>query len=333
MQKLSILFAIVGFSIFFVENISAQKKDNSFLKQLSFYHENDALFFPKNLDDNYTAGLRLDAVTREIKMWQPFFKLKGDNPKYYNHINVGFQSFTPRNIAAREIQTDDRPYASYVFLSLGKTQILKNKVFYSELSIGVLGSSIAEKLQIFVHERDFTQRPIPKGWDNQIEDGGSLAVNYKLNYLYVFNNLVSDNILIPSLRLESNIGNFNTDVYVGAQISLFNINYKNLSLNYNGRVGFNDLRENKSRFNVFIEPGLRLNIYNATLEGALFSNDSVYTIDRKNTNKFLFDMNVGVNWIIKDCLVLKYTLTRRTQEFSKGKKSHWWGGIGIGVKI
>lgn len=330
-------FKRIVFFILLTTTISvfSQKEKESFVKQASFYHENDAFFAPKNEDDNYTAGLRIDLVMREFKFWQPFFRFNAENSKFYNHINFGFQSFTPRNIAAKEVLRDDRPYASYTFLSLGKTQLFKNTAFYSEFSIGALGLSLAEKAQEYIHQAKFinSDRPIPQGWGNQIENGGHLAINYKLDYLYAFNDLVSGNFVIPSVRASTNFGNYTTDIYLGAQLSFFNINYTSSALNFNEIVAFKNFKKNKTRFNLFIEPGLRWNIYNATLQGALFSDHSVYTVDRDKIRSLLFDMNLGVNLNIKDVLVLKYTLTRRTQEYSYGKSSHWWGGFGLGFRF
>ncbi|NIJ45992.1 hypothetical protein FHR24_002470 [Wenyingzhuangia heitensis] len=326
---------LISITLLSTGNLLSQNKGDSFIKQASFYHENDAFFAPKNTDDNYTAGLRLDVVTKELKFWQPFFKLTGKNPKYYNHFNFGFQSFTPTNISNSEVITSDRPYASYTFLSLGRTQLFKNTVFYSELSIGALGLPLAKRAQIYIHKKKFlgTDRPRPMGWDNQIENGGSLAINYKVNYLYVFNDAISHNYVIPSIRVMGNFGNYISDLYVGTQLSLLNINYSNSSLNFNEKVGYHHKRNGKTRFNIFVEPGFRWNIYNPTLQGALFLDNSVYTVDRSKINSFLFDVNLGMNLIIKDVLVLKYTLTRRTQEFSFGKQSHWWGGFGLGIKL
>ena len=318
-----------------MSNVFSQEKKGSFIKQVSLYHENDAFFAPKNQDDNYTAGLRIDVVTKELKFWQPFFKLKANDSKYYSHINFGFQSFTPTKISATEVLRDDRPYASYTFLSLGRTQLFKNTAFYSELSIGALGLPLTEKAQIYIHKNNFlgTERLVPRGWDNQIEDGGHLAINYKLNYLYAYNDWVSNNFVIPSIRFSSNLGNYTTDFYVGTQLSFFNINYTSSALNFNEIVAFKKFKTNKTRFNLFIEPGLRWNLYNATLQGALFSDNSVYTVDRSEISNFLFDIHLGVNLNIKDVIILKYTLTRRTQEYSYGENSHWWGGFGLGVRF
>lgn len=323
------------FLLFITVDSFSQKVKSPFIKQASFYHENDAFFAPKNTDDNYTAGLRLDVVTKDLKFWQPFIILKSEESKMYNHFNFGFQSFTPRKLATKEIQKDDRPYASYTFISLGRTQLFKNTAFYSEISIGALGLSLAEKAQIYIHKKHFlgTDRPIPLGWENQIQEGGDLVLNYKMNYLYAFNNTVYGNSIIPSMRVAVNLGNYTSDIYVGGQLSFFNINYSSSSLNFNEIVAFKDFKRNKTRFNMFIEPGIRWNLYNATLQGAMFSDHSVYTVDRSKINSFMLDVNLGMNLTIKDLVVLKYTLTRRTQEFSFGKKSHWWGGFGLGIKF
>lgn len=326
-NTLLLIFCFLSFSL------QSQEDRNNFIKQVSFYHENDAFFIPTNSDDNYTAGLRVDVVTKNLNFWQPFFKFKANNAKYYNHFNFGFQSYTPRNLATTEIQREDRPYASYTFVSLGRTQLFKNTAFYSELSIGALGLPLAEKAQVYIHKQNITNRPIPLGWGNQIENGGHLAINYKMDYLYACTDFISGNFLIPSIRFSTNFGNYTTDAYVGMQLSLFNINYNSSALNFNEIVAFKNYKKAKTRFNVFVEPGVRWNLYNATLQGALFSNNSVYTIDRSKIRSLLLDINMGMNLTLKDIIVAKITLTRRSQEFNYGKDIHWWGGFGFGIKF
>lgn len=326
---------ILGITVLLYSFTTFGQGDIPIIKQFTIYHENDALFPVKNGDNSYTGGLRVAFVTDEIPIWQPFIKLERENSKFYNFFNVGFTSFTPKDIAAPEIQFGDRPYASYTFFSIGRIQLYDRAALYSELSIGALGLDYAEKAQTYIHENKFlgSDRPVPRGWGNQIENGGSLAINYKVDFLHIIKNVFNTNVIIPSYRVAANLGNYISDVYVGTQLSFFNINYSTAALNFNEVLTFKKQYKRKTRFNLFIEPGLRWNIYNATLQGALFSDNSVYTIPRDQVRTFALDLNLGANLIINDMFVLKYTLTRRSQEFSEGKFSHWWGGLGLGAQF
>lgn len=89
---------------------------------------------------------------------------------------------------------------------------------------------------------------------------------------------------------------------------------------------------NKSfRFNLFVEPHVRLAAYNATLEGLMFGDNSISKIPHNEVKRFLFEINAGVNLTLWDILYLRYSFYGRSREFIGGKAFHTWGGITLGI--
>ena len=70
-------------------------------------------------------------------------------------------------------------------------------------------------------------------------------------------------------------------------------------------------------------------VYNATMQGGLFNNESVLTIPEKNMTRVVFDGLAGVIVAYKR-VSLEYSKTFLTPEFSGGLY-HGWGRVAITV--
>jgi hypothetical protein len=91
---------------------------------------------------------------------------------------IGQSIFTPRDLSATAIVTDDRPYAGWLYtgfilqrrgLTSGQRPVLES----FQLDIGVVGcESLAERAQDWAHLRSV------RGWDNQLETEPGAAFKY-----------------------------------------------------------------------------------------------------------------------------------------------------------
>ncbi|RYE52830.1 MAG: DUF2219 family protein [Sphingobacteriales bacterium] len=97
-------------------------------------------------------------------------------------------AFTPDDLTSYAPVTNDRPYAFILYLSTKKLylNVEKHSLFASEFNYGLTGTHIGKWVQTKIHETmndDDTKDPhTPRGWSNQISNGGELTFLYSLSY-------------------------------------------------------------------------------------------------------------------------------------------------------
>ena len=319
--------------------------------QIALTHENDFLFINNN-DENYTGGLNLELTMSKWNIWQPFIELSPENN--YQKISFGGSGYTPQDLESTEVVLGDRPYASSVFTSLGLLSLNESKdaSLISKLYLGIIGSSGPGKVQYFLHDNHFfgSTRPNPQGWENQIGYDGALLLNYNVRYMESLFKTSNDSrdltILRPYWTAGLDLGNYMINGQLGLYIDLLNLNSFPIFGVDNSPVPtiasisrISPYHEEDHfvlkdipmfRMNLFINPFIRLVGHNATLEGLLFNDDSVYIIDGSDVNRLLFEFSGGMNLVIKNNFYLRYTIFLRSREFEGGKPMHYWGGLTIG---
>lgn len=95
-------------------------------------------------------------------------------------FEFGFASFTPDDITAPEPIEDDHPYACLPFVSSTRQYIERgaDTAYLTTLMVGVLGTGLCEAVQRAAH--DVVGSKEPKGWDNQISDGGEPTARWSV---------------------------------------------------------------------------------------------------------------------------------------------------------
>jgi hypothetical protein len=152
-------------------------------------HDNDFLA-PGNKDYNYTGGLKVELQTPGfLYRYQPIFprfKKGSDSVLNIQKFSFGGTAYTPLDLKYSNVQYGDRPYASFVFFSLGRQSFSANnrKTISSELFLGSMGKDGPGNIQSHLHETNFmgSTRDVPQGWDNQIAYPGGFVFNYNLRY-------------------------------------------------------------------------------------------------------------------------------------------------------
>lgn len=151
---------------------------------LSLVFEND-LFY--DTDRNYTNGVRAawlsapagtPAWARDAVRWFPLFPDSGTVRTSYA---VGQNMYTPDDIALRDPPLDDRPYAGWLYGSIGLIAETGRRLDQLELTLGVVGpASLAEQTQKFIHE--ITDSQEPRGWDTQLENEPGVVLTYQRSW-------------------------------------------------------------------------------------------------------------------------------------------------------
>lgn len=176
-------------------------------------------------DQHYTNGMRLSYLSPEagIPTWLdkgagslPFFAR--DGRKRYS-FGVGHSMYTPENIRVKPLQVNDRPYAGWLYGTMGVTSDTGYRLDNLELSVGIVGESArADNIQEVIH--DWTDSDDPEGWGNQLKDEPAVMLSYERKWrgLYEFSPFGVGMDLTP--HLGGSVGNVFTQAVTGATVRL-----------------------------------------------------------------------------------------------------------------
>jgi lipid A 3-O-deacylase len=189
---------------------------------ISAVFENDIF---GDTDQNYTNGFRLALLSSEAKtpQWARWtadhlLPLSEEGNKRISFA-IGQNIYTPEDLSRRDLILNDRPYAGWLYGSLGMVSDTGTRLDNAMLTVGVVGSSsYAEPVQKAVHKA--IDANYPNGWDNQLhnEVGVVLSLERKWRALYEFSPFGTGIDLTP--HVGANLGNINTDASVGATFRL-----------------------------------------------------------------------------------------------------------------
>lgn len=205
------------------EDFVARRVKNADEKNyISFSYENDLI---GGGDDRfYTSGLRatyfnvntpVPPVIDEMADAIPTFDLNETTSTFFS---VGQNIYTPEDIGVRAEQNQDRPWAAWLYGSVGLATLENNHIDELEFTLGIVGpEALGEQTQKAIH-RNITDSETPKGWSNQLEFEPGVILSWQRRWPRWW----SQNIGPLRLRAEPNVnvslGNIYT--YAGTGVSL-----------------------------------------------------------------------------------------------------------------
>ncbi len=194
----------------------------------TFQFENDKF---TNADRHYTNGVRAAWTSPRLREQLPWI---GDALDWIYPfdagadarigVHLGQSMFTPDDISARQLISDDRPYAGWLYTGASlhaeaEQQILSrdfNTLDTLEIDIGMVGpASLAEQTQKLVH--DITGAEDPKGWSHQLNNEPGIILTLERKWrpkAHDFGIFGLEADLIPSAA--ASVGNVNTSAGVAA---------------------------------------------------------------------------------------------------------------------
>ncbi|WP_298725412.1 lipid A deacylase LpxR family protein [uncultured Ferrovibrio sp.] len=150
----------------------------------SFVLEND-LFY--DTDRRYTNGVRLTYLTpkgdeppwlRDLALQLPMFNAQSDIRIEYA---LGQSMYTATNKLLRDPPANDRPYAGWLYGSVGVVARTGPVLDQASLSLGVVGpASLAHETQDFVHR--IVNSPLAEGWDTQLKNEPTVQFTYQRSW-------------------------------------------------------------------------------------------------------------------------------------------------------
>lgn len=189
---------------------------------LSLVFEND-LFY--DTDRNYTNGVRASWVTGpdQTPAWAlraaRWFPLFPDGGTVRTSYEVGQNMYTPKDISLLTPPSTDRPYAGWLYGSVGLIHEMGGRLDQLEVTLGVVGpASLAEQTQKFVHEITGSQKP--RGWDTQLENEPAVVLTYQRNWRGLVSRSFSDFGFDATPHIGGALGNVFTYANAGLTLRL-----------------------------------------------------------------------------------------------------------------
>jgi hypothetical protein len=156
-----------------------------------FYLENDS----KNVggpgsDQAYSNGFKFSYIYAEDRApkW-PATMMKGlklfddqlETAKTNFGFSLGHQIYTPNKTHIKELITDDRPYAGWLYLGLAVSFRNEKTAHFFEVDVGTIGPS-AQGQQVQNNFHDFIKEPRAEGWENSLHDEPTLELLYQKRF-------------------------------------------------------------------------------------------------------------------------------------------------------
>lgn len=310
MQSKTVLF--IYLLLLFSVTLSSQNTS----VEIGIVTDNDLYTSTKN-DQYYTNGLEI--FYRYLSK-----KNKPQLVKKINQIRLGQYMYSPRFIYKNEEQMFDRPFAGYLFGEFGNTNFYSNQaVFKKYFQVGYVGpNSFAEQVQSGTH-RLFHYTAFEE-WDYQIKN--TLGIQIYAMFAKPFLGSINSKRLDFQWQSEAKLGTVFTSLSTGF---VTRIGIKKLlalsDSNFHG-ASLSNSSELESEFYFYITPSLNYQIYDATIQGSLFNDNSPVTFD---VIPFRFNGEAGLKYRRKN-LNLSYAFVYRGKELKSDRNiGYFYGSIGI----
>lgn len=285
-------------------------------------------------NDLYTSPIYDRYYTNGIEL---FYRYLGTSEsekmaKKITEIRAGQYMYNPQSVRAEDINVHDRPFAGYLFGEIGVNKFYRSEeVFKINFQVGVLGKeSLAEGFQEQLHK--FFGYPTVKGWEYQIRT----TIGLQGNFFYsckIFKERFKEKVDFH-LQANMDVGTIWTGITVGPMMRIsfkklllpvYNSALHGASLNHDRNVYTND-----SEFFLFLNPNLNYQVYDATIQGSPFNDDSPVTF---NLIPFRFNAEVGVKYK-RNKWNLSYSFNYRGKELSNNViEGYYYGSIVVGYML
>lgn len=313
------------------------------------YVDND-VFVKPDQDSDYTGGVAVAYTGRRVREWAfsvdswlaavdrltGFGDFQNVDGGFARHaVEYGLVVFTPEDITQQSPIYDDRPYANFAFMANSRQVTFPDKrwLLQSALTVGVLGTDIGAEAQSLIH--DATDGTEPRGWDNQISDGGEPSGKYSVMAQKNLIRYHGDASFELSAGIEGNLG-MNTNAALNLNMRFGNLKspwwsfvphqaeYINLGQTITSRV---DKRVMPAEWFVWAGLKVKRRLYNAFLQGQF--RDSPVEFDGDRLEDVIHEAQLGITKTWNNGFGLSFVIRRRSNEITgpNGRDPVWSGFV------
>jgi lipid A 3-O-deacylase len=299
---------------------SATAQTSSYKSEFGFRSENDS-YLAGGRDRYYTNGLSLNFRTALNTL-----RVKNDNlNKMIFELEAGQKIFNPQSGNIPNSIYIDRPFAGYLYAGASL-----NLLYHSENNLklslqgGTIGpSSLAQEAQELIHNvAGFYEID---GWQWQVNN--EFAINASAEYNVLINRFANDKVDLTA-NSYINIGNTFSGAGAGFTLRTGNINplFKSASSQsrISERASLRDLAEKEFFF--YAKPMLNYVIYDATIQGGLFTKDKgPFVFESK---PLVFSQQLGAMYS-HNRITVDFSVLFKTKEVKSNAKAHKYGSFAL----
>ncbi len=318
------------------EPLPAELYTNTYDEFFTFTLEND--LFGGGTDNNYTNGLLLTYYDRGfsapgIARWLgdmlPTFDVNETTSTYYS---LGHNLYTPDVIITPVPDSNDRPYAAYLYASAGFTSRTDDHLDDVEATIGVLGPlAMGEEIQSSVHK--VVDGRNPRGWDSQLENELGLGVSWQRSWPdYYTRDMGADYFLRAIPHAGITLGNVYSYANTGFTVQFMpeEQKWQSQPLRVRPAIPGNGLfttGDGEWTWMAFAGAESRLMGRNIFLDGNTFEDSA--SVDK---NYLVADATAGVAFAYGRARV-SYTMNYRTKEFEDQDNDQLFGVVSLSYRF
>ncbi len=299
---------------------------------LSFQFEND-LFF--NQDHDYTNGVQIAYTTApdDTPDWAvrlahllPWFE---EGREVRTRYALGQTIYTPQNTALANPLPTDRPYAGFLYGSMGLVTDSGTHLDQLQVTLGVIGpASLASDSQKWIHS--IIDEAKPAGWATQLRDEPGLIITYQRTVKIIEPQSVLGGVLDIAPHWGATIGNVYDYANAGAMARFgFNLPQDYGPIRIQPSLPGSGYFEPTAGFGAYLFAGVegRAVARNLFLDGNSF-------VDSRSVSKFnlVGDAAFGLA-VTFESFRIAFTRVVRTREYKGQQNQNAFGAVDLTVRF
>lgn len=285
-------------------------------REFLFTSENDAFLFQIK-DAYYTNGVFINFRIADTSSTR----------KKIHSFAIGQKIFTPVSKKAETVNEIDRPYCGYLFVRYSQLNSYKNDALFQwGSSLGVVGNaSLGEALQNSYHKLLGFKRF--EGWKYQVRN--AIGIDFNASYSQTLFNVQDMVKLVP--LAEATLGTHFTNARAGAILCIGSYESNKSSVLFNTRVssGYAAPKKKMELF-AYAYPSVLLQVYNASLQGGLFSKGNGAVLAQPE--KWVIEQRWGICFA-KNRFSSRLEFTHQSRETASQLRAQSYGSFQVGVRM
>lgn len=305
-------------------------------KFITLVYENDLI--GRGSDQHYTNGVRLTYfdlnaefpdIAHQIADYVPTFSINRTSSIYYS---IGQNLYTPDDIESRVQNPQDRPWAAFLYGSIGMSTLTDNHIDDLEATLGIVGPwALGEQVQKAVHKH-ITDSPTPKGWNNQLENEPGLILSWQRRWPETLRFETAGLTLTAAPYFGASLGNVYTygDAGFSFRLSSSQSRWSDTPVRVRPALpgtGFFEVPEGGWDWYLFGGAEGRAVGRNIFLDGNTF--ESSHSVDKF---PLVGDANAGIAFTLGRTR-LSYTLVHRSKEFKSQSRADLFGAVSLAYRF
>jgi hypothetical protein len=295
---------------------------------LSMVLENDMFY---QSDNNYSSGLSIIWVPTEngvpdwalkVADWVPWFDETGE---VHHGYAFGQTMYTAKDISLEDPPLDDRPYAGFLYGSIGMAISDGQQLDQLSLTFGVIGPMSGTKhSQKIIHQIVGSDEPM--GWDTQLHNEAGIILTYQRSWRELKTSSFLDNEVEITPHFGGALGNIYTYLNTGVTLRYG----EHLPLDFGPpriqpSIQGSGFFATKQPFNWYLFAGIEVRAVgrNIFLDGNTLRDSR--SVDRE---PWVGDFQWGAVLTFETFRV-SYTHVSRSKEFAGGPESHQFGALSL----